>query len=75
MLAYAGSILAGFKRMYRLLMEHRAELLAEALPRFAQDEIRFIARSTDTYSRFICDSFRPELLWDALERERHFDRL
>jgi type 2 lantibiotic biosynthesis protein LanM len=74
-LAYADSILAGFKRMYRLLMEHRAELLAEALPRFAQDEIRFIARPTDIYERFIYDGFRPELLRDALERERHFDRL
>jgi type 2 lantibiotic biosynthesis protein LanM len=74
-LDYAGSILAGFKRMYRLLVEHRAELLAEALPRFAQDEIRFIARPTDIYGRFIFDSFRPELLRDALERERHFDRL
>lgn len=75
LLAYADSILAGFKRMYRLLMEHRSEMLAEVLPRFAQDEIRFIARSTDIYSRFIYDSFRPELLRDALERERHFDRL
>ncbi|HEU5201087.1 MAG TPA: type 2 lanthipeptide synthetase LanM family protein, partial [Ktedonobacterales bacterium] len=74
-LAYADSILAGFKRMYRLLMEHRAELLAEALPRFAQDEIRFIARPTYIYGRFISESFRPELLRDALERERHFDRL
>jgi type 2 lantibiotic biosynthesis protein LanM len=74
-LAYADRILAGFKRMYRLLMEHRAELLAEVFPRFAQDEIRFVARSTDIYWRFIYDSFRPELLRDALERERHFDRL
>ncbi len=74
-LDYAGSILVGFKRMYRLLIEHRTELLVEALPRFAQDEIRFIARPTDIYERFIYDSFRPELLRDALERERHFDRL
>ncbi len=75
MLAYTDRLLAGFKRMYRLLMQHRDELLAEALPRFAQDEIRFIARPTDIYGRFIYDSFRPELLRDALERERHFDRL
>jgi type 2 lantibiotic biosynthesis protein LanM len=75
MLAYADSILAGFRRMYRLFMEHRHELLTEILPRFAQDEIRFIARPTDIYGRFIYDSFRPELLRDALERDRHFDRL
>ncbi len=75
LLAYADRLLTGFKRMYRLLIAHRAELLAEALPRFAQDEIRFIARPTYIYGRFIYDSFRPELLRDALERERHFDRL
>ncbi len=75
MLAYADNILAGFGNMYRLLIEHRHELLTELLPRFAQDEIRFIARPTDIYGRFIYDSFRPELLRDALERERHFDRL
>ncbi|HET8846521.1 MAG TPA: DUF4135 domain-containing protein, partial [Ktedonobacteraceae bacterium] len=50
-------------------------LLAEVLQRFAQDEIRFLARSTDIYERFIYDSLRPELLRDALEGERHFDRL
>ncbi len=75
LLAYADNLRAGFKRMYRLLMEHREDLLTEVLPGFAQDEIRFIARPTDIYARFIYDGFRPELLRDALERERHFDRL
>ena len=37
--------------------------------------LRFIARATDLYARMLYDSFRPELLRDALERERHLDRL
>ena len=75
LLAYADSLLAGFKRMYGLLLAQRVALLSEGLPRFAQDEIRFVARPTDLYARFLYDSLRPELLRDALEREQHFDRL
>jgi type 2 lantibiotic biosynthesis protein LanM len=74
-LDYQDRILVGFQRMYRLLLAHRDALLAEVLPRFAQDDIRFIARSTDLYARFLSDSFRPELLRDAHAREQHFDRL
>jgi type 2 lantibiotic biosynthesis protein LanM len=74
-LTHQDRILGGFTRMYRLLIEYREALLADILPRFAQDAIRFIARPTEMYARFLNDSFRPELLRDALERERHFDRL
>ena len=74
-LAYRERILMGFERMHRLLMRHRDALRSEVLPRFAQDEIRFIARPTDLYARFLYDSFRPELLRDAPAHERHFDRL
>ncbi len=74
-LAYREKILAGFERMYWLLMRYRDALLSEILPRFAQDEIRFIARPTHLYDRFLYDSFRPELLRDAHAREQHFDRL
>lgn len=74
-LDYQACILAGFNEMYRTLLDHRAALLAEMLPRFARDEIRFIARPTDIYARFLYDSFRPELLRDASKRERHFERL
>lgn len=72
---YLEHILAGFNKMYQTLLDHREALLAEMLPRFARDEIRFLARLTDIYARLLSDSFRPELLRDALERERHFDRL
>jgi type 2 lantibiotic biosynthesis protein LanM len=74
-LAYRARILVGFERMYRLLSDYRDALRSEALPRFAQDVIRFIARPTDLYARFLYDSFRPELLRDAPARERNVDRL
>jgi type 2 lantibiotic biosynthesis protein LanM len=74
-LDYRETLLAGFKRMYHLLLTHRNALAADLLPRFAQDDIRFVARPTDIYARFLYNSFSPEMLRDALERERHFDRL
>jgi type 2 lantibiotic biosynthesis protein LanM len=74
-LAYREALLSGFRRLYHLLLTHRETLVATLLPRFAQDSIRFVARPTDLYARFLADAFRPEVLRDALERDRHFDRL
>jgi len=74
-LDYADHVVAGFRKMYQLLAAHRAELLDDILPSFAQDTVRFVARPTDIYRRFIYDSLRPEWMRDALERERYLDRL
>jgi type 2 lantibiotic biosynthesis protein LanM len=74
-LDYRDAIIAGFTRMYRLLSEHRDALLTEQLPHFAHDEIRFIARPTQTYQKLLFKSFHHNLLRDALERERFFDHL
>src|SRR5258708_38254628 len=68
-------IVRGFSSAYRLLMAEGDELLAEQLPRFASDENRFIARPTSTYARLLWESFHPDLLRDALKRDRFFDRL
>lgn len=72
---YCDSIITAFSRMYRLLMKHRDELVAKLLPRFASDEIRFLARPTEIYARFLYESFHPDMLRNAIDRERHFDRL
>lgn len=74
-LDYIDSIITGFTTMYRLLSEQRDELLVELLPRFAHDEIRFIARATRVYAMLLGESFHPNMLRDALKRERFFDRL
>jgi type 2 lantibiotic biosynthesis protein LanM len=76
-LDYTEAIVRGFTAMYRLLVEHREELLSEAGPlaRFAQDEVRVILRPTRTYGLLLQESFHPDVLRDGLERDRLFDRL
>jgi type 2 lantibiotic biosynthesis protein LanM len=74
-LDYIESLVKGFASIYRLLMSERTVLTTQILPRFARDEIRFVARSTHTYTVLLAESFHPNLLRDALNRERFFDRL
>lgn len=72
---YREAFVTGFTRMYRLLCAQREALLTEQLPRFAGDEIRVVVRSTRIYATLLFESFHPDLLRDALERERFFDRI
>jgi lantibiotic modifying enzyme len=74
-LDYRDAIIAGFTRMYRLLCQQRDALLTKQLPRFARDEIRVVVRSTRIYGALLYESFHPDLLRDALERDRFFDYL
>src|SRR6266568_6794800 len=74
-LDYRDAIIAGFTRMYRLLCQQRDALLTVQLPRFARDEIRVVVRSTRIYGALLYESFHPDLLRDALERDRFFDYL
>jgi type 2 lantibiotic biosynthesis protein LanM len=76
-LSYGNYLLQGFTNIYRLLLAHQDELLAEdgPLAQFANDEIRVLLRSTALYVLFLQDSFHPDCLRDALDRERLFDRL
>jgi type 2 lantibiotic biosynthesis protein LanM len=72
---YANHLITGFRMVYRLLLQQREELLHTILPRFAHDEIRVLFRQTQLYVMLHEDSFHPNVLRDALERERIFDRL
>jgi type 2 lantibiotic biosynthesis protein LanM len=74
---YTDDILRGFAQVYRLLLAHRDELLAEKGPLalFADDEVRVILRPTYIYGLLLQESFHPDFLRDALDRERHLDRL
>ena len=75
--AHTGAIVSGFVALYRLLLEHRAELLAAGGPldRFADDETRAILRGTHTYQTLLSASRHPDLMRDPAEREGLFDRL
>lgn len=72
---YLEYIVSGFRAMYRFLVCHRERLAREYLSLFSQDEIRFVARATRTYGVLLTESFHPNMLRDALKRERFIDGL
>lgn len=76
-LDYAEAITTGFFHVYRLLMNRRDELLADngPLTNFARDTIRVIVRATRTYAMLLSESFHPDVLRNALDRDRLLDRL
>jgi type 2 lantibiotic biosynthesis protein LanM len=76
-LDYSGAIIDGFTAIYHSLLRHRDELLAPdgLLARFSHDEVRVIVRPTRTYALMLQESFHPDVLQDALDRDCLFDRL
>jgi type 2 lantibiotic biosynthesis protein LanM len=76
-LDFLADVEAGFVEVYELLAEGRVELLAGdgPLTRFAQDEVRIILRPTSRYSELLIEGTHPDVLRDALDRDRLFDRL
>jgi type 2 lantibiotic biosynthesis protein LanM len=74
---FVADIEAGFTSMYRLIEAHRNELSSSDGPLFAMrdDEVRVVFRATQLYSRILRQSYHPDYLSDALDRERLFDRL
>lgn len=73
--AYGKSITTGFATTYRLLLQHREEFMKMFLPRFADTEVRVLPRATRLYASLLVDTAHPNVLRDALELERLFDRL
>lgn len=74
---YTEDIAAGFVGMYKLLLQLRDELLSANGPlmSFANDEVRVLLRSTMSYAELLQESLHPDLLRNALERDRFYDRL
>jgi type 2 lantibiotic biosynthesis protein LanM len=73
----ADAVAQGFAQIYDLLLTHRAALLAPDGPlvRFANDEIRVVARATRTYALLLQESSHPDLLRNALDQDRLYTRL
>jgi type 2 lantibiotic biosynthesis protein LanM len=71
------AIVTGFSKMYQLLLENRDELLAIEGPVscFKTDETRVIFRPSQTYATLLSWSFHPDVLRNALDRDRLFDSL
>ncbi|HET8840138.1 MAG TPA: type 2 lanthipeptide synthetase LanM, partial [Ktedonobacteraceae bacterium] len=74
-LDYGEQFVQGFTSTYQLLIAHREDLYCAFLPRFARDEVRCLLRNTKAYKWLLFESFHPNVLRDALQRERTFDRL
>jgi len=74
---YTENILTGFAKVYQLLANHASELLLDNSPltNFANDHVRYVARPTRYYGLMLHESFHPDLLRNALDRDRFFDNL
>jgi type 2 lantibiotic biosynthesis protein LanM len=73
-LDYADAIATGFASTYRLLLANRDEMLT-MLRRFSHDEVRVIARPTQTYATLFQESFHPDVLRNEADRAAIFDGL
>lgn len=75
--AHESALLAGFRAGYDAIAAARADLLGQhgLLARFADDEVRILARHTAVYAELLDESTHPDLLRDGLDRERVFDGL
>ncbi len=74
---YRAELLAGFTDAYDVIAAHRDDLVGARglLWRFAEDEVRVLARATHTYAQLLDESTHPDVLRDALDRDRILDYL
>ena len=71
------AIIAGFTSVYRLLQQHREELLMTGgrIAQFGDDEVRAVLRPTRNYGLILMESYHPDVLRNALDRDRLLDSL
>lgn len=76
-LRYAEDIVAGFSEVYGVFIRYHDELQSAGGPLawFENDEVRVLVRATRTYARLLQESHHPDVLRDALDRDRLFDSL
>lgn len=72
--AHEQALLDGFRAGYDAILRGRTEFGA-LLAMFAGAEVRVVLRHTRGYGTLLAESTRPELLTDALERDRALDLL
>lgn len=74
---YQEAMTDGFTKIYMLLSANKKRLLIRESPiiDFIHDKIRIILRPTRVYGFLLSESYHPDLLHNALDRTRYFDRL
>ncbi len=75
--AHTETLLSGFRAGYDAITAHRAELTGAAglLARFTDAGTRVLLRDTRWYTTLLDESTHPDVLRDALDRDRLFDAL
>ncbi|HYX23058.1 MAG TPA: type 2 lanthipeptide synthetase LanM family protein, partial [Thermoanaerobaculia bacterium] len=71
---YREEMTRGFAAVYAVLADRRDELARRLAP-FAGAPVRVVLRPTQVYGLLLQESFHPDFLRDALDRDRLFDRL
>ncbi len=74
---YETEIINGFTEMYRFLMAHREELLAEGSPLegFKNQRVRYVFRPTQTYQTVLQHTLQPRYLHDGIDRSIQIESL
>ncbi|HLR68401.1 MAG TPA: type 2 lanthipeptide synthetase LanM family protein [Virgibacillus sp.] len=72
---YLKYILEGFEKLYKLFLNHKDDLVHDhgLLGRFSNNRIRYIAKNTHVYAKFLKASEHTDYLQHGLERQRLFD--
>lgn len=74
---YETEIISGFTEMYRFLMAHREELLAEGSPLegFKNQRVRYVFRPTQTYQTVLQHTLQPRYLHEGIDRSIQIESL
>ncbi len=72
---YAAELADGFRAAYETMRRRREDFAAAILPHFRGTELRLVARATQVYARLLQESTHPDVMRDALDRDRVLDLL
>lgn len=73
-LNYCEEIITGFSNIYELFREQKEQLIT-ILNSFKEDEVRVVLRPTRSYALLLQESYHPDVLRNALDRDLLFERL
>ncbi|MFE7822049.1 type 2 lanthipeptide synthetase LanM family protein [Priestia megaterium] len=73
--SYTGNIIAGFREVYSLLLNHQEEFNKKIHTLFSEVQTRQIIRQTKRYSDMLQIGNHPDFLRDGLDREMLVDKL